>query len=153
MKEIIRLIVKENGEYSDPIIIRAHHLLCMQGFQGYGYNKDFERHMGKIITFLKSIPSTKIQIVTKTDEICSQCPYKYKSSCNRDQNSHFRIEKLDSFVIKKALLKENHVYQIFEALRLVNNNIDQDSLIEICDQCGWKNKCLFFKKKLNFDKP
>ncbi len=147
------MIVKENGEYSDPIRIRAHHLLCMQGFQGYGYNKDFERHMGMIITLLNSNPSTEIQIVTKTDEICSHCPYKCKSSCNRDQNSHFGIEKLDNFVIKKALLKENHVYQIVEALRLVSNNIDQDSLMEICDQCGWKNKCLFFKKKLNFDKP
>ena len=136
-----------------PSWIRAHHLLCMQGFQGYGYSKDFERHMEMIITFLNSNPSTEIQIVTKTDEICSQCPYKCKSSCNRDQNSHFRMENLDIFVIKKALLKENHVYQIVEALRLVNNNIDKDSLMEICDQCGWKNKCLFFKKNFNFVKP
>jgi uncharacterized protein len=150
MKEIIRLIVKENGVYSDPIRIRAHHLLCMQGFQGYGYNKDFERHMGMIITFLNSNPSTKVQIVTKTDEICSHCPYKYKSLCNRDKNSHFKIEKLDNFVIKKALLKENHVYQIVDVLKLVNNNIDQNSLIEICDRCGWKNKCLFFQEKIKF---
>ena len=80
-EERIRLIMKVNGKYSDPIRIRAHHLLCMQGFQGYGYSKDFERHMGMIITFLNSNPSTAIQIITSVDEICSKCPYCVEGKC------------------------------------------------------------------------
>ena len=38
----------KNGVGSEPIRIRAHHLLCMQGFQGYGYNKTFTENMTHI---------------------------------------------------------------------------------------------------------
>ena len=134
-----------NRKYFDPIKIRAHHLLCIQGFQGYGYSKDFETHMQRIIIFLNTNPSTKIQIITKTDELCSHCPYNYKNSYNMDKYSHIIMKKLDKLVIKKFLLKENQIYTIEDALKLVNNNINQSKLMEICGNCSWNNKCLFFK--------
>jgi hypothetical protein len=43
--------MKEAGKYSDPIVIRAHHLLCMQGFQGYGYTPDFEQQWEVLLCF------------------------------------------------------------------------------------------------------
>ena len=33
--------------------IRAHHFLCMQGFQGYGYSEDFIRNMAGIIEYIR----------------------------------------------------------------------------------------------------
>jgi hypothetical protein len=57
----------ETGKYSDPIWIRAHHLLCVQGFQGYGYSPDFEQHMGSVVTFLNLNPSFKLQIVARME--------------------------------------------------------------------------------------
>ncbi len=40
----------QRGQMNDSIInIRAHHLLCLQGFQGYGYSQDFVRNMAEII--------------------------------------------------------------------------------------------------------
>jgi len=140
-------VIKVNKEYSDPIMIRAHHLLCMQGFQGYGYSKDFETHMQRIIIFLDKNPSTKIQIITKTDELCSHCPYNYKNSCNIDKYSHNIMEKLDKLIIKKFSLKENQIYTIEDALKLVNDNINHTILMEICGNCSWNSKCLFFKIK------
>lgn len=68
-------IITENAKYSDPIRIRAHHLLCIPGFQGYGYSSDFIIHMEKIISFLKSNPNADLQIVDNTDELCSRCPH------------------------------------------------------------------------------
>ncbi|MDD3984568.1 MAG: DUF1284 domain-containing protein [Methanobacterium sp.] len=140
--------MKVNREYSDPIKIRAHHILCIQGFQGYGYSKDFETHMQRIIIFLDTHPTTKIQIITKTDEICSYCPYNYKNSCNMDKYSPIIMEKLDKLIIKKFLLKENEIYPIEDILKLVNDNINHNTLIEICGNCSWNNKCLFFKNKI-----
>jgi uncharacterized protein len=134
------LIVKENGEYSDPIIIRAHHLLCMQGFQGYGYSKDFERHMEMIITFLNSNPSTEIQIITYVDEICSKCPYRVEGKCAKDRG----IERIDNFVLEFTAIEENQIYSFDNAIKIVNNDLDHNDVMIICDKCSWKNKCLFF---------
>ncbi len=66
----------KNRKYSDPIRIRAHHLLYIQGFQGYGYSSEFVTHIERIDSFLKSNPYHKLQIIVETDEICSKCPYR-----------------------------------------------------------------------------
>lgn len=116
----------------------------MQGFQGYGYSKDFVKHMGMLIRFFNSDTGTRIQVVTDTDEICSQCPYKTKNYCNKESDSLSMMKNLDKMVIKSAQLKENQIYTIEQVLKLVNTNLDQESLIEICDTCNWKDKCLFY---------
>jgi hypothetical protein len=49
---------------SAPINIRVHHLLCMQGFQGYGYNDDFATHLKNIIERFRKNPDTFIQVIS-----------------------------------------------------------------------------------------
>ena len=61
---------------SDPMRIRAHHLLCMQGFQGYGYSKDFALHMLKVMDHIMDNPLCELDIITECDEICLHCPHK-----------------------------------------------------------------------------
>jgi uncharacterized protein len=128
------------GEYFDPMWIRAHHLLCMQGFQGYGYSKEFERHMGMIITFLNSNPSTAIQIITSADEICAKCPYCVEGKCAKELG----IEKIDEFVLERITIVENKIYSFDNAIKIVNNDLDHNDIMIICDKCSWKDKCVFF---------
>lgn len=33
---------------NNPIYLRAHHLLCLQGYQGYGYDEKFKKNMDKV---------------------------------------------------------------------------------------------------------
>jgi hypothetical protein len=112
----------------------------MQGFQGYGYSKDFERHMGMIITFLNSNPLTEIQIITYVDEICSKCPYCVEGKCAKDRG----IERIDNFVLEFTAIRENQIYSFDNAIKIVNNDLDHNDVMIICGKCSWKNKCLFF---------
>jgi len=139
--------MQETGEYSDPIRIRAHHLLCIQGFQGYGYNSEFERHMKGIVTLLKLESSHKLQVIAMVDEICSSCPHKVGISCNRDGDSVHGVEKLDAIVIRRACLDENGIYSWKNARELVNNNLTYHYVVDLCSKCIWNDKCLFFIKK------
>ena len=34
----------QEDAYSDPLRIRAHHILCIQGFQGLGYSEEFTKN-------------------------------------------------------------------------------------------------------------
>jgi uncharacterized protein len=134
-------------KYSDPIRIRAHHLLCIQGFQGYGYTPDFERHMANIVNLLNLDPSVKLQIIAGTDEICCHCPYEINGLCERYSDSQEGIVKVDNLVIDKAVFVENKIYSFQNAINLIDNNLSHEDVTEICFKCSWKDKCLFFIKK------
>jgi hypothetical protein len=133
------------GECSDPIRIRAHHLLCMQGFQGYGYNSEFIMHLEKIIAFFNSYPNSKLQIVQEADEICSCCPNENKGFCNRDT----KIGKIDILVIERASIDLKKIYSFEEVQKLVDEDLNHQDIMDICGKCSWKDKCRFFIKKIN----
>jgi hypothetical protein len=139
----------ESGKYSDPIRIRAHHLLCIQGFQGYGYSLDFVTHMDRVISFFKSKPYYSLEIVINTDEICSQCPHNICGKC--EKGSQDEIDKVDMLVVKNASLDLKHIYTVREAFSTINENLNYDHLVNICSECNWKNKCLFFPEKEKLD--
>jgi uncharacterized protein len=141
-------LIKETGKFSDPIRIRAHHLLCIQGFQGYGYSSDFERHMKGLVAFLDLKSTYKLQVVAEVDEICSICPHKIGLSCDRDSDSHQGVGKLDAMVILRAGLDENRIYSWKNAKELVNNNLTYHDIMDLCSKCGWNDNCLFYIKKI-----
>jgi hypothetical protein len=135
----------ESGKYSDPIRIRAHHLLCIQGFQGYGYTKDFVLHMGRVNSFLKSNLLYNLQIVVKSDELCSQCLHDVDGRCIKGPTDE--ISKVDRLVVEKANLDLKHIYTVSEALSTVNKNLNYDHVVSLCSGCSWQNKCLFYIEK------
>lgn len=135
----------ESGKYSDPIRIRAHHLLCIQGFQGYGYTKDFVSHMEKVTTFLRSNPLYKIKIVVKSDELCSQCPHDVDERCIKGSSNE--ISKIDRLVVEKANLDLKHIYTVSEAFGIVNKNLNHDLVVSLCSGCTWQNKCILYIEK------
>ena len=132
----------ESGKYSDPIRIRAHHLLCIQGFQGYGYSDNFVSHMRRVISFLKLNPCSDLQIVDNTDELCSRCPHNVDGRCFKGSSD--KINKVDKLIIENADLDLKHIYTVHEAFSIINKNLENDLLLFICSDCSWKNKCLFF---------
>ncbi len=142
-----RLANQEMGECFDPIRIRAHHLLCIQGFQGYGYDRYFEEHMKNVFHYFFSNPKNKLQIIVANDEICSHCPHEVGNQCIRDSDVS-NIGKLNQTVIDRAFLTENTFYSFENAVNSVNNNLKNDDILEICGECGWSLKCLFFIQKM-----
>jgi len=126
------------------IRIRAHHLLCLQGFQGYGYNQEFTLRLGEIIQVLKSDPLGKIQIVTDADDICTNCPKLIGEQCV----DHLKIEKMDSIIIGSISLVENQVIPIKTALQIIDTELSSETIKTVCEGCVWMDKCLFFINKL-----
>ncbi len=55
--------------------IRGHHLLCLQGFRGLGYNEEFIRRMGDVTRCLAGEPNCPIEPITAPDMICEVCPH------------------------------------------------------------------------------
>jgi hypothetical protein len=125
------------------IKLRGHHLLCLQGFQGYGYSEDFVLNMADINEKRKS-KDCKITLSNNADDICSCCPNLNDNYCeNKKQNEI--IVKMDDEVLSKLDVKKEHdAIELFEEASLKFNTLK--SVENICNDCKWAEECLFYKK-------
>ena len=125
------------------LTLRGHHLLCLKGFQGYGYSEDFTKNMTEI-NYLRKQNSTTISITNSPDDICKSCPNLKKGICeNIEQNE--RIIEMDNQVLNKIdSAVEYNATELFEKTDLIFNS--KESVSKICSKCIWHDKCLFYQK-------
>ena len=119
--------------------IRAHHLLCMQGYQGYGYSPDFKRNMEEIIEYLDANPHSRLKVVADADVICLKCPKLEGGHCNK--YSSLAIVDMDLKVLEKLDLAEGAIEPAQKLLAEIKTWNIYD-LHDICRECSWKDKCL-----------
>lgn len=125
------------------IKLRGHHLLCLLGFQGYGYSEDFVLNMTRINEMRKS-KDTLISLTNKPDDICSACPNLKNNLCYNEKQNEI-IVKMDNEVLSKINAdKEYNSLELFNEVSLIFNTAD--SVKNICNDCKWVNECLFYKK-------
>ena len=125
------------------LILRGHHLLCLKGFQGYGYDEDFVRNMTDINTKRK-LKTTTISLTNSCDDICKACPKLEDGLCENEAQNE-RIVAMDDEVLKKFdISKEYGAVELFENVDSLFNT--KESVCEICSNCMWHEKCLFYQK-------
>ena len=123
--------------------LRGHHLLCILGFQGYGYSEDFVLNMTRI-NELRKTDKTTIKLINSSDDICSACPNLKDDVCeNKMQNEN--IVKMDNEVLSQFNInQEYNAIDLFNEVVLKFNTLK--SVENICNDCKWAEKCLFYKK-------
>ena len=129
------------------LILRGHHLLCLKGFQGYGYDENFTENM-TYINSKKDQPSTVISITNQADDICSSCPNLKNRICENTQKNN-KIIAMDNEVLKHLnSTKEYNSQELFNKIDEIFNT--KESVSEICFNCKWNEKCLFYQKLINY---
>ena len=125
------------------LVLRGHHLLCLKGFQGYGYDEEFTENMA-FINSKRKLKDTTVQLTSSPDDICSACPNLKDGICeNQSQNE--MIVSMDREVLKKLdPAKEYNSIELFNKIDTIFNS--KESVGEICFGCKWSEKCLFYQK-------
>ena len=125
------------------LILRGHHLLCLQGFQGYGYDEDFVENMTKINRERKS-ENTTISLTNTPDDICRACPNLKNNLC-QDKISNERVVSSDNEILSKLdPAKEYNSLDLFNEVEKIFNS--KQSVDKICKNCIWHDECLFYQK-------
>lgn len=124
------------------IKLRGHHLLCLQGFQGYGYSEEFVENMTKI-NDLRKVDSTIIRLTDSPDDICKACPNLKNNLC-KDKKTNENIVSMDNEVLSKLNNEEYNSIELFNEINKIFNN--KESISKICKDCGWYNECLFMER-------
>ena len=136
----------KNDVGSEPIRIRAHHLLCMQGFQGLGYSSEFTQNMAQIIGEIIKNPFSFITVTAEVDSICECCPHNFQGICNKESISN-NIKTVDSIILEKLDLEEGSVISS-TSIRSLTTNLSSQTVKKVCGSCSWRNNCLYFQEKV-----
>ena len=125
------------------LVLRGHHLLCLQGFQGYGYDEDFVKNMDEI-NQARKLDDTTISITNEADDICKACPNLKNNLCeNNAQNE--RIISMDNEVLSKLNpVREYNSADLFKKVENIFNS--KEKVNKICSKCKWHEECLFYQK-------
>jgi uncharacterized protein len=118
--------------------VRAHHLLCIQGFQGLGYSDKFVQNMGEICRQMKAESALEIEVVDNPDDICAPCPFVAGGCCSREEGTLEQgARELDRRVLEKLEISPGRIFRRDELLALVLKKISPDDLEVLCEGCEW----------------
>lgn len=133
---------------SRPIKIRAHHLLCLQGYQGYGYSREFEENLSAVLAYLRRSPI--IEVVVENDVICAECPNAIGRYCKQDLTEKMNFRALDLKVLEKLKIPPGTIDRVDNLFSLVNQLFSRaEDVTELCGQCQWREKCLWFRSRIH----
>ncbi|MFB2622534.1 DUF1284 domain-containing protein [Methanothermobacter marburgensis] len=131
-----------NGDCPE-LIIRAHHLLCMRGFQGYGYSMEFVDNMERILKWIHDNPRKSMTIVDFPDDICAACPFLDGSTCLRAGDT---VTFMDRMLMDLLGIKSGDELTSTEIDDLISPLLDSPELTGICGECSWIDVCLVHRK-------
>ncbi len=118
--------------------LRAHHLLCILGFRGLGYDEKFIKGMEMVIQKIKKNPDLKIRLTEGCDDICSACPFNIEGFCgNEAVGGEEAVRRKDREVGERLELGARKEYGIRRILNLIKKKIKPGDLSDICGDCPW----------------
>ncbi len=110
-------------------VLRPHHGMCFQFYEGKGYSEDFTDHMGRIIREMETNPSQMVELKVETDIVCENCPNNELGVCS----TYEKVKRYDEEVLRACGLAEGDEISFAEFTGLVREKIiDAGVRSDIC---------------------
>ena len=136
MSSMAELLLLKDG--SSPIRLRAHTLLCLQGFRGEGYSAAFVKNMAEVHRTLAEHPETLLEVLISPDVVCGACPHQQTSGCTLNgDRSEEEMRDQDRVVLEKLGLEAGSQVRWREILKRIRRSVGGDDLPSICGTCRW----------------
>ena len=122
----------------DPLPIRGHTLLCLQGFRGEGYSPDFVENMAAIHRAVTEGPERAVRVIAEPDAICGACPHLNPAGCTLNgAESEPDMREQDRDVLGRLGLQPGTVLPWREVLARIRRQVTGSDLAKICGSCRW----------------
>ena len=117
--------------------IRAHHLLCLLGFRGLGYNLEFVETMGRVAQELHRQSTFPITFLAECDVICASCPHNKGNQCRKRTNSESKMRAKDLEVLQKLGFEVGARVPAVEVWQRLKERLTSQDILKICRHCEW----------------
>ena len=116
--------------------IRAHNLLCIQGYVGKGYSPEFVANMTRVVESLGD--DLEVTVVDRPDVLCDACPNLEASGCTlHGEGSERGIIAQDRDVMHRLGIDAGAKHAWSDIMKRIRSNIRPDDLDSICGSCPW----------------
>jgi hypothetical protein len=116
--------------------LRAHNLLCIQGFVGKGYSPEFVANMTRVVEGLA--PDAGVTVLDEPDALCAACPSLADDGCTlHGPGTERGIVHQDRDVLRRLRLEAGARVTWREVLARIAKSIEPDDLDDICGACPW----------------
>lgn len=124
------------------LTLRPHHILCLQGFQGLGYDAAFTANLAHIHQKVYQSLETPVRIVAGIDAICKPCPHHHQNQCVKTHESQSEMQELDQKVLELLDLQLGHETTAQEIFKGANARLkSKNDVKNVCGLCSWNQKC------------
>lgn len=123
---------------TEPIPIRAHQVLCLQGYRGEGYSVTFVAAMSGLRRTLADDPNQLVRLITSPDRLCDACVHLRRGGCTLggpDHEAHMRAQ--DEDVLRRLGLQAGDVRPFAEVEARIGRSVQGEDLAVICTTCPW----------------
>ncbi|MCD1294223.1 DUF1284 domain-containing protein [Methanocella sp. CWC-04] len=132
------MVKKANAGDFKGIPLRAHHLLCMLGFQGVGYTAEFIKNFYKVKRMIDQNPDMEIEVVDSCDVICLACPNAQGEDCFKGGlKLDSTVKEMDRRVMNKLGIKPGDRFKAKDLYTLIKEKIRPEDFKDICRGCEW----------------
>ena len=125
------------GQLASPLKIRAHHLLCLLGFRGLGYNQEFIAVMRKVVERVRPNSVFPVTVIAERDIICAACPHNKEDKCMKKADSERKVKARDLEVLRRLGLEVGAQIPVAKAWARIKGSLSLKDLAEICRDCEW----------------
>jgi hypothetical protein len=116
--------------------LRAHNLLCIQGFVGKGYDDAFVANMTRVVELLEE--STMVTVLAAPDALCDACPHLQGSGCElHGEGTEARIVHQDRDVAARLRIAAGETLPWGEIVARIARSVAPEDLASICGACPW----------------
>ena len=116
--------------------LRAHNLLCIQGYVGKGYSPAFVANMDRVVASLAD--DTEVTVLDAPDALCEACPNLTGAGCAlHGPGTEAGIVHQDRDVLRRLGLEAGARATWGEIVRRIAARVAPDDLDDICGRCPW----------------
>ena len=116
--------------------LRAHNLLCIQGFLGKGYDAAFVANMTRVVASLDD--TALVTVVAAPDALCAACPWLQRSGCAlHGEGTETGIVHQDRDVSGRLGIADGETLPWAEIAARIARSVAPEDLDSICGACPW----------------
>lgn len=119
------------------LALRGHHLLCLPGFQGYGYSPEHSSALWRVKGELWSRPERMVQAVVQPDGICLACPHLRDGGCAREPGAEVRVRRRDRRALALLGIARDAELTWGEVVARLGERVGEGELRRLCATCSW----------------
>ncbi len=120
------------------LVLRGHHLLCILGFRGLGYDRTFVENFAGVVSRVIADPQAVVTVTDCCDVICASCPHKKSGKCAKSPDINVKLARRDRAVLGRLGLTVGSSRSVERIYGLVTVKISPtDVKRELCASCQW----------------